>query len=160
VPSARPSQRRGDLRLLLGAAVGVILGGVIVAAAILALTARGGHEPDIRKPVPFGSGTAIHEQVRQGGPVNIAGLSGDDGFWVAVEDHQLVALLVKQPRPADCTLRWRGSKDTFTCDDRPVSSRQMARYRSFVQQTGGLKGFYMVALRDVLPPPAGYPSSD
>jgi len=160
VPSASSSQRRGDLRLVLGATVGVLLGGVIIAAAILALTSRGGSGPDIKKPVPFGLESAIHKQVREGGPVNIAGLSGDDGFWVAVEDHELVALLVKQPQPASCTLRWRGSKDTFTCDDRPVSSRQMARYRSFIQKSGDLKGSYMVALRDVLPPPAGYPGSD
>ena len=73
--------------------------------------------------------------MRTGGPVNIAGLSGDDGFWVAIEDHQLVALLVKQPKPQSCTLRWRGSKNTFTCDDKPVASRNMARFRSFTGRT-------------------------
>ena len=110
-------------------------------------------------PQPFGLASYIHENVREGGPINIAGLSGDDGFWVAIEDHQLVALLVKQPAPGACTLRWRGSKDTFTCDDKPVSSTNMARYRSFVQRSGPNKGAYMVALRDVRPAPAGPPGT-
>jgi hypothetical protein len=156
VPTPRPQQRRSDIKLLLGSAVGVILGGIVIAAAILAITSRG-KAPDVRVPQPFGLASSIHDNVRQGGPINIAGLSGDDGFWVAVEHHRLVALLVKQPQPHACTLRWRGSKDTFTCDDRPVSSRNLARYRSFIQRSGPNKGAYMVALRDVLPAPDGPP---
>jgi len=158
VPPTPSAQRRGDIKLMLGAAVGVLLGGVVIAAAILAVTSRGG-TPNIKKPVPFGLESDVHDRVRQGGPVNIAGLSGDDGFWVAIEDHELVALLVKQPKPNACTLRWRGSKDTFTCDDRPVSSRNMARYRSFTSHQGATKGAFMVALRDVEPAPDGPPST-
>jgi hypothetical protein len=158
VPPTGPAQRRGDIKLLLGAAVGVLLGGVVIAAAILAVTSRGG-TPNLKRPVPFGLESDVHARVREGGPVNIAGLSGDDGFWVGIEDHKLVALLVKQPKPDACTLRWRGSKDTFTCDDKPVASRNMARYRSFTSHSGPTKGAWMVALYDVEPAPAGPPSS-
>ncbi len=150
--AARASQRRSDLRLLIGAGIALLVGGILVAAAILAITARG-KIPNVKVPQPFGLESAIHQQVHDGGPVNIAGLSGDDGFWVAVEHHHLVALLVHQPKPGACTLRWRGSKNTFTCDDRPVKSTEMARYRSFTKQTGPAKGFYMVALREILPAP-------
>ena len=158
MPTSRPQQRRSDIKLLLGATVGVLLGGVVIAAAILAVTSRG-KAPDVRVPQPFGLASSIHDNVRQGGPINIAGLSGDDGFWVAIEDHEIVALLVKQPKPQSCTLRWRGSKNTFTCDDKPVSSRNLARYRSFTQKQGPLKGSYMVALRDVQPAPDGPPAT-
>lgn len=154
MPTTGPSQRRSDIKLLLGATVGVLLGGVVIAAAILALTS-GGTAPSIRRPIPFGLESDIHEKVREGGPVNIAGLSGDDGFWVTIEDHELVALLVKQPPPDRCTLRWRGSKNTFTCDDKPVASRNMVRYRTFTGKSGANKGAFMVALRDVEPPPDG-----
>ena len=157
VPAARPKQG-SDIKLLLGAGIAVLLGGVVIAAAILAITARG-TGPNIKRPVPFGSEVDIHDRVRTGGPVNIAGLSGDDGFWVAIEDHQLVALLVKQPKPQRCTLRWRGSKNTFTCDDKPVASRNMARFRSFTKRSGPLKGSYMVALRDIEPAPNGPPGA-
>ncbi|MGZ4675557.1 MAG: hypothetical protein ACXVJ7_17630 [Acidimicrobiia bacterium] len=149
-PPSRP--RRSDLTFLIGAAIGVIIGGLVIAAAILAVTSRGS-APSIKRPLPFGLASAIHKDVRSGGPINIAGLSGDTGFWVAVEHHQLVALVVKQPKPHACTLRWRGSKNTFTCDDTPVKSEQMARYRSFTSRSGPTKGSLMVELRKILPAP-------
>jgi hypothetical protein len=154
VPTSRPQQRRSDITLLIGAAVGVLIAGVVIAAAILAITAGGG-APSTKRPIPFGSAVDIRSRVRDGGPYNIAGLSGDDGFWVAIEDHRLVALLVKQPKPGACTLIWRGSKDTFTCDGTPVSSRNMARYRTFTGRSGANKDLFMVRLREVVPGPDG-----
>jgi hypothetical protein len=153
VPPSPGQQRKSDLRLLLGATIGVIIGGVIIAAAILAVTSRG-KVPSTRKPVAFGLATAVRQNVEEGGPVNIAGASGDTGFWVALEHGALVALPVNQPAPLSCTLRWRGSQDTFTCDGKRVTSEQLARYRSFVSRSGSTKGLYMVALRDVQPAPA------
>ena len=153
---SKPSQRRSDVRLLLGSAIALIIGGILVAGAILAITSRG-KAPDVRVPLAFGLASDIRMKVHDGGPINIAGLSGDDGFWVAIEHHQLVALLVAQPRPAACSLRWRGSKNTFTCDDRRVESVNLARYRSFIQKQGPQKGLFMVRLRTVLPAPAGPP---
>jgi hypothetical protein len=158
VPASRPQQRRSDVKLLIGSAVAVLLGGVVIAAAILAITSGGG-APSTRQPIPFGSAADIHARVRDGGPYNIAGLSGDDGFWVAVENHQLVALLVKQPKPDTCTLIWRGSKDTFECDGKPVSSRNMARYLTSTGRTGANKGQFMVRLRKVVPGPDGPPTT-
>ena len=126
----------------------------MIAAAILAITADG-FAPNLRKPQPFGLASDIRAKVREGGPVLIAGLSGDDGFWVTLENDRLVALLVRQPTPASCILRWRGSKGTFTCDDRPVDPTNLARYRSSVAASGPTKDLYMVELRKVLPPPGG-----
>ncbi len=153
MPDRRSAQRSSDIKLLLGAAVGIILGGIVIAAAILAITSRG-KGPNLNRPVSFGIEASIHRTVRAGGPINMAGLSGDDGFWLAIEDHRLVPLLVKQPSPESCTLRWRGSKNTFTCDDRPVSSEEMARFRSFTSKQGTTEGSLMVDLRKVLPAPA------
>ncbi len=152
MPRDPGQQRKSDLRLVLGATIGIILGGVVIAAAILAVTSRG-KVPTTRKPIAFGLGTEVRKNVRSGGPVNIAGASGDTGFWVALEDGELVALLVHQPKPQSCTLRWRGSKNSFLCDGRRVTSDQLARYRSFVSKSGPTKGLYMVALRDVQPAP-------
>ena len=153
---SRPSQRRSDIRLLLGSAIALIIGGILVAGAILAITSRG-KAPNVRGPLAFGLASDIRMRVHDGGPINIAGLSGDDGFWVAIEDHELVALLVAQPKPAACSLRWRGSKNRFTCDDRPVETVNLARFRSFVRKRGPQKGLFMVRLRTVLPAPAGPP---
>ncbi len=148
----RQSQRRSDIRVLLGAAIAVVVGGILIAAAILAIPSRA-KLPNAKVALPFGLAADIHMKVREGGPVNIAGLSGDDGFWVTTEHHQLVARLVAQPKPAACTLRWRGSKNTFPCDNQPVQSVNLARYRSFTQARGPRKGLFMVELRKVLPAP-------
>lgn len=153
MPRDPGQQRKSDIRLLLGATIGVILGGVIIAAAILAVTSRG-TVPSIRKPIAFGLAAEVTKNVKKGGPINIAGASGDTGFWVALEDGKPVALLVHQPKPQSCTLRWRGSKNTFFCSGRKVVSRDLARYRSFVSTSGPTKGLYMVALRDVQPAPS------
>lgn len=138
---------------MLGATIGIILAGVIIAAAILAVTSRG-TVPSTRKPIAFGLASAIRQNVKEGGPVNIAGASGDTGFWVALEHGRLVALPVNQPKPLSCTLRWRGSRRAFLCDGRKVEVADLARYRSFVSASGPTKGLYMVALRDVQPAPA------
>lgn len=151
--AARETQRRSDLHLLLGSAIAVIVAGILVAGAILAITARA-KPPNVKIALPFGLASDIYKRVHDGGPVNIAGLSGDDGFWVALEHGQLVGLLVHQPKPNACTLRWRGSKNTFTCDDRPVTSGHLARYKTFTQTRGPQKGLFMVKLRTVLPAPA------
>jgi hypothetical protein len=153
VPENPRKQRRADLRLLLGATIGVLLGGVIIAAAILAVTSRAG-TPSIKHPISFGLAENVRKIVRDGGPVNITGPDGS-GAWIAIEHGRLVALLVKQPAPQSCTLRWRGSKNSFTCDGRRVSTTQMARFRSFTAGSGPTKGLLMVALRDVEPGPGG-----
>ena len=158
MPRDPGQQRTSDIRLLLGATIGVILGGVIIAAAILAVTSRG-TVPTTRKPVAFGLAAEVRKNVAKGGPINIAGASGDTGFWVALEDGKPVALLVHQPKPQSCTLRWRGSKNSFLCDGRRVDTEDLARYRSFASRSGPTKGLYMVALRDVQPAPSAATTS-
>jgi hypothetical protein len=153
------SQRRADLRLILGATVGVLLGGLIIAAAVFNLTAGGG-VPSVNEPLAFGLASDIRQKVREGGPINFADpTGGGNDFWVGLEDGRLVPLLVSQPKPADCTLRWRGSLDTFTCDGEPVQAENLARYRSFIQRSGDTKGLYMVEIQKVLPPPDGPPAA-
>ena len=147
-----PKPNRRDLTILLGATIAVVVAGILVAAAILAVTSRG-KLPSTKVAQPFGLASDIQSKVREGGPVAMAGLSSDDGFWVAIEDHKLVTLPVAQPAPNRCTLRWRGSKNSFTCDDRKVKVADLARFRSFTEPSGPRKGLLMVELRKVLPPP-------
>ncbi len=151
VPRA-PKDRRRDLTILLGATIAVIVAGILVAGAILAVTSRG-KLPSTKVAQPFGLASDIKKKVREGGPIAMAGLSGDTGFWVGIEDRELVTLPVAQPAPNRCTLRWRGSKDSFTCDDRKIAVADLARFRSFVEPSGPRKGLLMVELRKILPAP-------
>jgi hypothetical protein len=145
--------RKGDTRLVLGATAAVIVAGLLVAAAILLVTGRA-KTPEPDGPVTFGVAKTLREKVAEGGPVAYAGTRGDDGFWVAIEDGELVALVVQQPR-LGCNVRWRGSVDSFTCGDAEVESRDLERYRVVIPKRGEEKGRFLVDLRDVQAPPNG-----
>jgi hypothetical protein len=145
--------RARDTRLLIGATAAVIVAGLLVAAAILLVTGRA-KTPKPTKPITFGVAASLRTKVEDGGPFAYAGTSGDDGFWVAIEDGRLIALVVRQPQ-LGCNVKWRGSVDSFTCGDRKVRSRQLQRYRVIVPDRGDRKGQFLVDLRDVQPAPAG-----
>ena len=57
------------------------------------------------------------------------------------------------------TAWWQSHRGTFTCDGKAVSSRNMARYRTFTGRSGANKGAFMVRLREVVPGPDGPPGS-
>jgi hypothetical protein len=144
--------RKGDTKLLIGATVGVIAAGLLVAAAILLVTGRA-KTPKPTKPVTFGVARSMHTLVDDGGPLLFAGTSGDDGFWAAIENGDLVALVVRQPA-LGCNVKWRGSLDSFTCAGRKVKTDRLDRYRVVIPERGKQKGRFLVDLRDVQPGPA------
>lgn len=147
------SSRRGDLKLVIGATFAVVVVGLLVAAAILVVTGRS-KTPGNEKPIRFGFAKSLTTKVRDGGPVVFAGTSGDDGFWLALERGRLTALLVRQPGPPPCSLRWRGSRDTFTCDGHPVRTTTLARYSTEIPAHGDDQGIFLVDLRHVESRPA------
>lgn len=145
--------RKGDTRLVVGATAAVIVAGVLVAVAILLVTGRA-KTPAPDEPITFGVAKTLRDKVAEGGPVAYAGTRGDDGFWVAIEDGELVALVVQQPR-LGCNVRWRGSVDSFTCGGEKVDSTDLDRYRVIIPERGDEKGRFLVDLRDVQAPPNG-----
>ena len=146
--------KRGDARLVIGATVAIVLAGLLVAVAILLVTGRS-KTPGNEKPIPFGYARSLTTKVRKGGPVAFAGTSGDDGFWLALEHGRLVPLLVRQPGPPACVLRWRGSRDTFTCNGRAVATGSLVRYATEIPRRGDRKGILLVDLRHAEPAPTG-----
>lgn len=145
--------RKGDTRLVVGATAAVIVAGVLVAIAILLVTGRA-KTPAPDGPITFGIAKTLRQKVADGGPVAYAGTRGDDGFWVAIEDGRLVALVVQQPR-LGCNVKWRGSVDSFTCGGEKVDSTDLDRYRVVIPKRGDQKGRFLVDLRDVQAPPNG-----
>lgn len=146
---------RDDRRILIVATLAIVVAGLLIAGAILAVTSRSS-PPRITKPVAFGDARSLHRQIADGGPVAYAGTSGDTGFWLALEHGELVALKIRKPGTADCNVRWRGSKDSFVdCTGRRIGVDQLARYPTHVPTHGGQKGLLLVDLRHTVPPPAG-----
>jgi hypothetical protein len=148
------AERRGDTRVLVLATLAVVVFGLIIAATILLITGRA-KTPAIKGPVPFGVASSLREKAKEGGPFAFAGDTGDNGFWIALEDGKLVALKIRKPGTKDCNVVWRGSKDTFVdCNGDPIRMDQLARYPTEIPKHGDRKGVLLVNLDGSIPPPA------
>lgn len=148
------ASKRGDTRVLVLASLGVLVFGLVVAASILLITGRA-KTPEIKGSIPFGVARSIHQKVKDGGPYAYAGNSGDDGFWIALEDGKLIALKIQKPGTKSCNVIWRGSRDRFEdCNGDPIRVDQLARYPTRIPKQGGDKGLLMVDLSRTIPPPA------
>jgi hypothetical protein len=146
---------RDDRRLLILSTAAVIVAGLLIAGAILAVTSRAS-PPKVTKPVAFGDAKSLHERIADGGPVAYAGTTGDTGFWLALEDGKLVALKIRKPGTNDCNVRWRGSINSFVdCEGKKIRIDQLARYPTSIPASGDDKGLLLVDLRRTIPPPTG-----
>ncbi|MGZ4803615.1 MAG: hypothetical protein ACXVKA_16260 [Acidimicrobiia bacterium] len=149
------ARRRGDTRVIVAATLGVLVLGLVIAAAILLITGRA-KNPEIKGPVAFGIARSLKQKAEDGGPFAFAGNSGDDGFWIAIEHGKLVALKIRKPGTKDCNVIWKGSKNTFVdCHGTPLRTEQLARYPIRIPTKGGDKGVLLVDLSGNVPPPEG-----
>ena len=147
--------QRSDTKLLLLAAGAVIVAGVLVAAVLLLATSRAG-SPTKYTAFPAGDATAIHSELKKGGPFFYPDpFGGDRNILLALEDGKVVALDDIKPGTKNCRVRWRGSIDAFVdCHDDKVRSTDLARYQSEIGELGNNKGELLVDLRHREPAPA------
>jgi hypothetical protein len=147
------ASRRSDTRVLLIATAAVIGAGLLIAAAILLVSGRA-DTPAVTGPIPFGFAKSLTTKVEKGGPVAYAGTTGDTGFWLALEDGELVALQIRKPGTDSCNVRWAGSVNSFLdCNGDKVRTTQLARFPTEVPKSGDRKGNLLVDLRHTDPPP-------
>lgn len=162
--SARGDDTRGvpisrrDLPLVAASAGVLILSALALAAAFLFFL-PGQENPDAGAPVSVGFASSIEEEVAEGGPIFQADITGGErGFWIALEDGELVALALEVPGREGCNVDWRGRDDTFVdCDTQPIETTELARYEVSVRREGADEGALLVDLDTVLPPPDGAP---
>jgi hypothetical protein len=148
------TSRRSDTRVMILAALAVVVAGLVIAAAILLVTGRA-KTPAIKGSIPFGLASSLRQKAKDGGPFAFAGDSGDTGFWIALEHGKLVALKIRKPGTRDCNVVWRGSINTFVdCNGKPIRMDQLARYPTRIPKTGGDKGVLLVNLSANEPAPA------
>ena len=141
-------------------AIAVLLGGIVIAAAILAITARGTGRRTSSGRSRSGSEVDIHDRVRTGGPVNIAGperrrrLLGRDRGPPARRAPGEAAEAARAARCAGAARRTPSPATTSRSRAAtwPASGASPA-------QTRATKGAFMVALRDVEPAPDGPPGT-
>ncbi len=147
--------QRSDTKLLLLAAGAVIVAGVLVAAVLLLATSRAG-SPTKYTAFPAGDATAIHSELKDGGPFFYPDpFGGDRNILLALEDGKVVALDDIKPGTKACRVRWRGSINSFVdCHDDKVRTTDLARYQSEIGELGDNKGELLVDLRHREPAPA------
>lgn len=151
---------RRDVPLILMSAVIVIVAGLLVAGAFLFLL-DSGETADPGEPVRIGLAESIRSEVEEGGPFFVADPTGGQrAFWIAEEDGELVALAVGIPDREDCTARWKGRDETFVdCDDVPVETTELDRYRLSVSTAEDDEGALLVHLDTLLPAPLPPPAT-
>ena len=153
VPPA-PSDR--TLLLVTGAAV-------LVAAAVFAVVlffATGGGQA---KPKPgaiyIGLASDLHHNVATEGPAYFPHPFGGTGFWVTLENDQLVALVARRPGTSSCTVKWVSHRNSYVdCHGRSLTSRELDRYQLTLPLGGAEAGGVIVDFRHIVPAPEALPA--
>ena len=126
-----PSERRkGDIKVILGATIAVLLlGGFIAGAAIV--TTRGSKSTECGQ-LSVGLASDIRNNLDSGGPYFVTG-GAQCGFWLALENGDVVAY--KAIQPSGCTLRLR--LDHWSCGGATVPVVHIAKYPASIQTVHG-----------------------
>jgi hypothetical protein len=127
VPSER---RKGDIKVLVGATVAVLLlGGFIAGAAIV--TTRGSKGIECGQ-LDIGLATDIRNTLEAGPNFTTGG--GRCSFWLALENDDIVAY--KALQPSGCTLVLR--PDHWSCGGRTIPASRLAQYPVSIQTVHGV----------------------
>jgi hypothetical protein len=147
-----------DRRLLVVTAAFVALAGVALAAVLFFATGGGGAAPK-RAPVYIGLESELRSMVNTGGPLYFAHPFGGTGFWLALEDGHLVALVARRPGTQSCTAKWKLSRHAYVdCRGTPLTSRELERYPVQLPQGGAERGGLIVDFRHIDPAPTPVPA--
>jgi len=148
VPPA-PSDR--TLLLATGAAV-------VVAAAFFAVvlffSTGGGQATPKPGPIYIGLAADLRNNVQSEGPAYYPHPFGGIGYWVDLENNQLVALVARRPGTQSCTVKWVSNQHTFVdCHGAALVSRELDRYQLTLPLSGAETGGVIVDFRHVVPAP-------
>jgi hypothetical protein len=113
-------KRKGDIKVIVGATIAVLLVGFFIFGAML-VTTRGGSGPQCGQ-LRIGSATGVRNNLEQGPYFQTGG--GDCGFWLALENGNIVAY--KAVQPSGCTVRWKF--DHWECSGRTIPAPRLAQY--------------------------------
>ena len=128
--SSRAASRASDIKLLLGATVGVLLVGGMIAG--MALIATRGSKNIVCSQLNIGSASNVRNTLQTGGPYFQTGGAGC-GFWLALDDNDIVAYKAEQPQK-NCTLKLK--RDHWECGGVPIETSELAQYPVAIQTLG------------------------
>ena len=116
--------------MLAGATVAVLLVGFFIAGAMI-VTTRGGSGIQCGQ-LNIGLASDVRNNLDNGPYFQTGG--GDCGFWLALENSDIVAY--KAVQPSGCTLQLK--LDHWACDQRTVPVAQLDRYPISIQTVNGV----------------------
>ena len=136
--------RRSDIKLLVAATVGVLMAGFLIAGAVLVATS--GSKSVTCGQLAIGSATDRRRTLSTEGP-SFIGVGGGCGFWIALEDNDIVAYKGKQP--SGCTLNLRNQGRRWECGGATLAAPDLARYPVSIRTENKVD----VVIVDLGPPP-------
>jgi hypothetical protein len=133
--------RSADIKLIVGATVGVLLAGFLIAGGAFIATRSTGSV--VCGQLDIGSATDVRQTLQNGGPYFQTGGAGC-GFWLALADSDIVAYKVQQPQ--NCALKLK--RDHWQCGSQTVPAADLAQYPVSIQTVGQTDSVVV----DLLPP--------
>ena len=123
-------KRKGDIKVIAGATVAVLLVGFFIVGAMI-VTTRGGSGVQCAE-LNIGSATGVRDNLENGPYFQTGG--GRCGFWLALENDDIVAY--KAVQPSGCTAQLKF--DHWSCGGRTVPASRLARYPVRIQTVKGV----------------------
>ncbi|MEX2267802.1 MAG: hypothetical protein WEA75_03870, partial [Acidimicrobiia bacterium] len=145
-----PSRSDRQLLLITGSFLviaAVFFGGVLWVATLRKSSDNG--------PQYIGRERSLERKILKASPYYFANPSGGDGYWLDVEDGELVALVLDRPGTKDCVVKWKAQRDAYVdCNDQELSSENLDRYKVTIgPRDGSPKGSVYVDFRKISPAP-------
>ncbi len=123
-------KRAGDIKVIVGATIAVLLLGFFVAGAAL-VTTRGGSGIQCGQ-LNIGLASGVRDNLDSGPYLQTGG--GSCTFWLALDNSDIVAY--KAIQPSGCTLQLR--LDHWVCGGKTVPTSELAQYPVSIQTVHGV----------------------
>jgi hypothetical protein len=137
--------RSSDIKLLASATVAVLLVGFFIAGAALIATRSGSKNP-VCGQLNIGNASDVRDNLDQQGP-NFITAGSSCGFWIALDNGDIVAYKVRQP--SGCTVKLRDRGTRWVCDGATIDPSRLAQYPVSIQRFGTTDAVIV----DLGPPP-------
>jgi hypothetical protein len=124
--------RTSDIKVLISATFAVILAGLFIAGGMLIATSHGSKNPTCGQ-LNAGKATDIRDHLDSQGPSFVTG-GASCGFWLALDNGDIVAYRVEQPSGCALNLRDRGTH--WVCGGNIVDAASLATYPVQIQRVG------------------------
>jgi hypothetical protein len=136
------ASRNADIKLLVGATIGVLMAGFLIAGGILVATR--GSQSLVCPELNTGSAAEIRRTLQNGGPTFQSSGGASCSFYFALVDNDIVAYRNRQPQ--GCTLRLQ--RDHWECDGETVEEVDLAQYPVSIRRVGEIDSVFV----DLRPP--------